>query len=220
MNLPLKLTLVVPEIKVADVRFNLTRMLKALPTTNLAYNQLVVFPELALTGKTCGDLFHQRAFEGESEVDAMMAHLKERLLSAFHASSTSTWPWFEASLTYCNARLPHALIVAGARMQDEAAVATGLRALEWLCSVQTVDGVFAPIGSNGFWVRGEKRAMFDQQPVEVAATISACLDTHRLTSDRVWVARAQQQFQWFLGQNQLEAPLFDPVSGGCRDGLH
>ncbi len=163
---------------------------------------------------------YQRAFEGESEVDAMMAHLKERLLSAFHASSTSTWPWFEASLTYCNARLPHALIVAGARMQDEAAVATGLRALEWLCSVQTVDGVFAPIGSNGFWVRGEKRAMFDQQPVEVAATISACLDTHRLTSDRVWVARAQQQFQWFLGQNQLEAPLFDPVSGGCRDGLH
>ena len=55
----LKLTLVVPELKVADVRFNLSEMLKALPKSNPDLNQLIIFPELALTGKTCGDLFLQ-----------------------------------------------------------------------------------------------------------------------------------------------------------------
>lgn len=58
-SLPLQITLVVPEIKVANVRFNFGQILKALPKFDPAYNQLVVFPELALTGKTCGDLFYQ-----------------------------------------------------------------------------------------------------------------------------------------------------------------
>jgi NAD+ synthase (glutamine-hydrolysing) len=55
----LKLTLVVPELKVADVRFNLAQMLTALPEADPDFTHLVVFPELALTGKTCGDLFLQ-----------------------------------------------------------------------------------------------------------------------------------------------------------------
>jgi hypothetical protein len=25
---------------------------------------------------------------------------------------------------------------------------------------------------------------------------------------------------WFLGENQLRLPLYDPTTGGCRDGLH
>lgn len=56
---PLKITLVVPEIRVADVDFNLAQMLKALPLASASKNQLIIFPELALTGKTCGDLFLQ-----------------------------------------------------------------------------------------------------------------------------------------------------------------
>jgi len=26
-------------------------------------------------------------------------------------------------------------------------------------------------------------------------------------------------FNWFLGQNDLNMPLYDPKTGGCRDGL-
>ena len=25
---------------------------------------------------------------------------------------------------------------------------------------------------------------------------------------------------WFFGVNDLQIPLYDPVTGGCRDGLH
>ena len=32
--------------------------------------------------------------------------------------------------------------------------------------------------------------------------------------------RAGRAFRWFLGHNQLQLPLYDATSGGCRDGLH
>jgi hypothetical protein len=27
-------------------------------------------------------------------------------------------------------------------------------------------------------------------------------------------------FTWFLGQNQIQQAIYDPISGGCRDALH
>ena len=71
-------------------------------------------------------------------------------------SSRDDWPWFEDRLTYCNARLPQALLVAGARMGNSEMVTVALRALEWLSTAQqTPEGYFAPVGSNGFHVRDE-----------------------------------------------------------------
>jgi hypothetical protein len=97
----------------------------------------------------------------------------------------------------------------------------GLRSLEWLVSIQrSVEGYFAPVGSNGFYGRGAPRAWFDQQPVEACATVSACLEAHRLTGGGPWAAEARRAFDWFLGQNQLQHALYDPSTGGCRDGLH
>ena len=50
--------------------------------------------------------------------------------------------------------------------------------------------------------------------------ISACLEAHRVTGDARWRDRARVAFNWFLGQNQLQQPLYDATTGGCRDGLH
>src|SRR5450432_1703291 len=105
-------------------------------------------------------------------------------------------------------------------MKRDDVTTAGLATLEWLSGLQTVDGYFAPIGSNGFFVRGGTRTAFDQQPVEASATISACLDAYRVTGQGTWSARASSAFYWFLGQNQLQLSLYDTTSGGCRDGLH
>ena len=77
------------------------------------------------------------------------------------------------------------------------------------CSARD-DGYFAPIGSNGFYVRGERKAAFDQQPVEACAMVSACLEAlprHRRC--RAGRDHARRAFDWFLGQNQLQQPLYD-----------
>jgi hypothetical protein len=80
--------------------------------------------------------------------------------------------------------------------------------------------IFVPIGSNGFYSEGKEKARFDQQPVEACATISACLEAYRLTREERWLEEARRVFSWFLGKNDLQVPLYDPVTGGCRDGLH
>jgi hypothetical protein len=50
--------------------------------------------------------------------------------------------------------------------------------------------------------------------------ISACLEAHGATGDDRWRAIAGNAFDWFLGRNDLHAPVYDPATGGCRDGLH
>src|SRR5205807_6768091 len=91
----------------------------------------------------------------------------------------------------------------------------------WLDSVQrSPDGYVAPIGSNGFYVRGEAKAEFDQQLVDAYAMVSAGIQAARVTGERKWLAVSRRAFDWFLGQNQKQLALYDPVTGGCHDGLH
>jgi hypothetical protein len=162
-----------------------------------------------------------RAFQGDRDVQSVRRALAERLLALYRRTGDVAWPWFEDRLTYCNARLSQALLVSGHRMDHEEMVSSGLRSLEWLASLQSSDdGCFAPIGSNGFYIRGGTRARFDQQPVEACAMVSACLDAHRMTGHAPWARSARQAFDWFLGHNVLKEPLYDASTGGCRDGLH
>jgi glycosyltransferase involved in cell wall biosynthesis len=162
-----------------------------------------------------------RAYQGESNVESVRRTLAERLLDLHRKAADPDWPWFEDRLTYCNARLSHALIVSGVWMENEEMTTVGLRSLDWLARVQrSADGCFAPIGSRGFYVRGGAKASFDQQPVEASAMISACLEAGRVTGSDRWAEHAWRAFNWFLGQNALRQSLYDGRTGGCRDGLH
>jgi hypothetical protein len=124
-------------------------------------------------------------------------------------------------VAYDNAKLAHALILSGQSTGKRAVLDRGLEALRWLTELQMSEkGHFRPIGSDGFYVRGGTRANFDQQPIEAQATVSACLEAFRATSDFWWHEQAQRAFDWFLGWNDLGLELYSPETGGCRDGLH
>src|SRR3546814_18835366 len=60
---------------------------------------------------------------------------------------------------------------------------------------------------------------FDQQPLEAQATIDACAVAYAETSDPRWIDEALRAYHWFLGANDLDAPLASPRDGGCFDGL-
>lgn len=162
-------------------------------------------------------------FAGDRRASQVCEELAGRLLNAYKQTATDEWPWFEDGLYYCNAALPHALLLAGDLLQDQEMTDVGIKSLRWLLDVQSTRtglGHFSPIGSNGFYERGGHRAHFDQQPVEAQAMISACLEAHRLTNERTWFDEARVIFEWFLGRNDLNLSLYDPTTGGCRDGLH
>jgi hypothetical protein len=79
-------------------------------------------------------------------------------------------------------------------------------------------GHFRPIGSNGFYRRGGTRANFDQQPIEAHATVSACLEAYRATSDFWWYEQAQRAFDWFIGWNDLGLELYSPETAAAAMG--
>ena len=164
-----------------------------------------------------------RRYDGDRRASQVREELAGRLLALYQANRSEPWRWFEQSLSYCNAALPHAFLVCGQSIPNSTMSDAALESLTWLADIQrdkTNSGHFVPIGSNGFYQRGGKRARFDQQPVEAQAMVSACLEAHRITGDRSWYKEARRAFDWFLGGNDLSLPIYDPTTGGCRDGLH
>jgi glycosyltransferase involved in cell wall biosynthesis len=162
------------------------------------------------------------SFPGDRAALGASDTLANRLMDAYRAHLSDDWKWFENSLTYSNARLPQALIRAGTRAANEEMVSAGLESLGWLLGIQhcEVKGHFVPIGSEGFYSKTTEKARFDQQPVEACAAVSACLQAYSATGKSRWRKEAWTAFNWFLGDNDLQVALYDPTTGGCRDGLH
>ncbi|MFI3262902.1 MAG: NAD(+) synthase [Rikenellaceae bacterium] len=70
----IKVATAIPEIRVADCEFNLKAILTQVEQVTEKGAQLVVFPELSITGYTCGDLFHQQVLLDGAE-DALVSLL-------------------------------------------------------------------------------------------------------------------------------------------------
>jgi hypothetical protein len=162
-----------------------------------------------------------RRFGGDRRASQIREALSSKLMQRFADAATDEWHWFEDVVSYANGKLPQAMLLTGRSVGNPAMVELGLKTLRWLTKVQTSEsGSFRPIGSNGFFPRGKVRAVFDQQPIEAQASISACIEAYRATRNLQWVIEAWRAFEWFLGRNDLGMALYDPTTGGCRDGLH
>jgi hypothetical protein len=161
-----------------------------------------------------------RRYSGDTAARRIRRELALRLFDMFRRHATDEWPWPEPLLAYANARLPHALLLAGQWLPRNDLIEMGLRSLNWLVWLQTgPHGEFAPVGNRGWYWRDGEKAHFDQQPIEAQTMIEACIQAGNLTADRRWTEEAQRCFQWFLGRNEVGQPLYDPLTGGCCDGL-
>jgi glycosyltransferase involved in cell wall biosynthesis len=158
-------------------------------------------------------------FSGDSDVRRIREIFADRLFDQFKNNATDDWLWLENALNYANGKLPHALLLCGHWLQRNDMIDMGLNSLKWLLAIQTEDNHFVPIGSNGWYEKGGPRARFDQQPVEANAMVEACVEAFNVTRDKSWFDNAVMCFNWFLGHNDLNMPLYDPKTGGCRDGL-
>lgn len=164
---------------------------------------------------------YSQKFAGDSRSDQVRNELAAELMRLYKSNRSDKWRWFEKELSYCNAVVPHALLLTGNSIPNEEMIEIGLESLDWLANLQkSGKGHFVPIGSNGFYYMGGERARFDQQPVEAQTMVSASLEAYNITNDERWNQEARRAFEWFLGRNDLNLSLYDPTTGGCRDGLH
>jgi len=162
------------------------------------------------------------SYPGDRDVQKVRFALSRRLLDMYESIRQPDWRWFENVLAYGNARLCQAMLLVGSARSDERMISAGLESLDWLLEMQRCEANdhFVPIGSQGFYRQNGEKARFDQQPLEAAGAVSACLQAYRVTGDKRWRGEAWSAFDWFLGSNDLQLPLYDSTTGGCRDGLH
>jgi glycosyltransferase involved in cell wall biosynthesis len=162
-----------------------------------------------------------RKFPGDRAVLTIQKDLIQRILQRFKENRSANWPWLEDIVTYCNPVLPQVLLRYGQANHEEEVTKIALESLTWLVKIQQSEkGWIMPIGNQGFYQRDGQISYFDQQPVEVHALLSACLDAYRATKDPAWYDHATYAFEWFFGRNALGISVYDKVTGGCRDGLH
>lgn len=168
-----------------------------------------------------GAVYYLKRFGGDLEVRKLVSTLSERLSRQFAENASEEWFWLEEIVTYDNARIPQALIAAGSCLDEQRFLETGLRALDWLISVQTnpEGGQLSLIGNNGWLHRGGGKAPFDQQPLDAAALVDACSQAYQATGEPRWQIAMDWSFNWFFGNNDIHRPLYDFSSGGCHDGL-
>lgn len=169
----------------------------------------------------CGISEYLSKFGGDRIVSQIRDELEKKLIDLYKIVASDDWKWFENYLTYSNAKISLGLISSAVISANQEALSIGLESLKWLCEIQkSANGNFAPIGNQGFYIRGKNRAWFDQQPIEAYATIAATLKAFEVTKDDNWLKEAKLVFEWFLGRNDNQISLVDHNSGACRDGLH
>jgi hypothetical protein len=128
------------------------------------------------------------------------------------------WPWPEPRLSYANATIAEAVIVAGWKLSNGRVLRNGLRMLDWLLAGETRKGHLSVVPAGG-WGQGEPRPGFDQQPIEVAALADACMRAATVTGDTGWLSGVGLCVAWFLGNNDARTPIFNEHTGGGHDGL-
>jgi hypothetical protein len=161
-----------------------------------------------------------RRFSGDSEVRRLRVLLANRLFDLYRSNASEDWPWIEDKVTYANGKISQALLLCGHALQHPEMLHAGLRSLSWLVRQQTnPNGHFTLIGNRGWLSREGTRGCFDQQPIEAFTMIEACLEAYRITQEEWWARTAHHCFEWFLGRNDMQTPVYDYKSGGCCDGL-
>jgi len=150
----------------------------------------------------------------------LAARAAERLAKSLETHCGQGWTWFEDTMTYANARLPHGLLAAGRMLDNADYLEAAERTLEFLISETIHDGMLVPVGTRGWYPRGGCKAKFDQQPIEALAMVEAALAFLEATGRRRYAEIARTCGRWFLGDNMAGVALADPERGSCHDGLH
>ncbi len=144
----------------------------------------------------------------------------DALIQSLSQHSIKTWRWFEDNLTYNNALLSENLIIAGNITQNPSYTDKGMESLQFLIGKTFSSDMYIPIGHSQWYTNTKKRSEYDQQPEDPASMIVALDTAYKSSHNEEYKNLARKCFSWFLGHNSLGIPLYDPLTGGCYDGLH
>jgi glycosyltransferase involved in cell wall biosynthesis len=156
--------------------------------------------------------------EGRDLKELLVVHC-DRLISLYRGVSSEEWQWFENYLTYSNAVLPEALILGYEHTGNREYLDIGIKTLDFLIGNTFINGMYRPIGQDGWHHKIGERRYFDQQPEDVSAMVCALATAHSITGKDSYRKLMYEAFNWFLGDNSLKQVVYDRATGGCYDGI-
>lgn len=183
----------------------LPQALKIRSTRATAYN---------IKGLCC----YNKAHPSDLNID-MIHRLADHLVSLYNDNRSDDWQWFEPYLTYANARIPESLYLAYQLRKRDKYLDVAEASLNFLLALTVKEGMFHPIGHNGWYIKNGKRAYFDQQPIEASSMVQALTTAYETTGKKNYRSKAHLVFSWFHGNNHLNQIIYDEKTGGCHDGL-
>jgi len=202
----------------ADLHTNVKKVAKQLFDTGMRW---VPFTQSlrARAYMVMGCYYYLKYEPEHKEIKTTLDNLADALCQEYRMIATQEWAWFENVLTYANAMLPRALFQAYQVINKQEYLDVAERSLNFITSICIIDNVLQPIGCNGWYIKGQERAWYDQQPVDPLDHTLSYLSAYDATEDPKYLNLAKICFDWFFGHNSVGEALYDPVTGGCYDAL-
>lgn len=155
----------------------------------------------------------------DPQINELLQKLGSRLAASYRLHHTPSHPWFESKITYGNAVLPEALLLVSQIDGNRNFQQIALKSFHYLCALQFQNEHFTVISNQTWYEPGIQTASAGEQPIDVAYTILALSTFFELTQNKHYLLQMKQAFDWYLGKNQLRQIVYNPISGGCLDGI-
>jgi glycosyltransferase involved in cell wall biosynthesis len=164
-------------------------------------------------------LYHYNLSLNDKNTARIILELADNLVEYYTRQRRSDWHWFENSITYANAIIPESLLYAFYISNDPIFNDVAKESFDFLLEILFVKKHISVI-SNKTWYSQEKEVHpFGEQPIDVAYTIIALQEFGKCFKQEHYIAYMKTAFEWYLGHNHLNQIIYNPVSGGCYDGL-
>ena len=179
---------------------------------------LSTYPK-AMAYSICGLSDYLKKFPEASEAGELLRAGADYLVKRYNVNKRPEWDWFESSVTYDNAKVPFALMMAYNVLKDEVYLTTALATLNFLTSIQYNGTYFDIVGNKNWMVNGAGRAFYDQQPLEIGSLVEAYGEALLQTYDKNYRDLANKAYSWFFGKNSRGVPVYNLEDAYPLDGL-
>lgn len=170
-------------------------------------------------GFTIKGLYNYLQVKQEKHISQHIENLAANLITQYDINREKEWHWFEENLTYANSILPESLLYAYLVTGNEAYKKTALESFDFLLSKMFVNDDFRVISNRGWYQKGTEPNRYGEQPIDVFCIIYSLDIFFKTFKNRVYLDKMKRAFKWFLGENHLSQIVYNPLTGGCRDGI-
>ena len=174
----------------------------------------------SLAYANCGFAGYLRQYPDSPKIVALLKTSVDHLMEQYQNNCSTSWHWFDQNITYGNAKIPYSLMLAYTLFNDNKYLDVALESLDFITAIQFEGTYFDLIGNQGWMQKGETRAYFDQQPIEIGYLVEAYCKAMQLTGKAEYRNLAKKAYYWFFGNNRLGISLYDAARNFPTDGFN